>query len=158
MICTNVHCWNMDSKKLQFADRLARERVRLGFSQLEMAGLGGVALRTYANYESGEREPGVSALASWGQHGADVLYLITGRHVPSLLSAEEDVVVAGYRDLDARGRAGVLALIGGLSAAATDVQPVKAAKRSQVIIGGSNNVQVGAVRKPAKRKAKRDGE
>ena len=112
----------MNSKKLQFADRLARERVRLGLSQLEMASLGGVALRTYANYESGEREPGVSALASWGQHGADVLYLVTGKHVPALLSAEEDAVVSGYRELDIRGRAGVLGLIAGMQAPRSAVQ------------------------------------
>ena len=112
----------MDSKKLQFADRLARERVRLGLSQLEMAGLGGVALRTYANYESGDREPGVSALASWGKHGADVLYLITGKHIPALLSAEEDIVINGYRELDVRGRAGVLGLIAGMQSQGDTVQ------------------------------------
>lgn len=112
----------MDSKKLQFADRLARERVRLGLSQLEMAGLGGVALRTYANYESGDREPGVSALASWGKHGADVLYLITGKHIPALLSAEEDIVINGYRELDVRGRAGVLGLIAGMQSQGVTVQ------------------------------------
>lgn len=122
MICTNVHQLSMDSKKLQFADRLARERVRLGLSQLEMAGLGGVALRTYANYESGDREPGVSALASWGKHGADVLYLITGKHIPALLSAEEDIVINGYRELDVRGRAGVLGLIAGMQSQGVTVQ------------------------------------
>ncbi|MGN5353220.1 helix-turn-helix domain-containing protein [Ralstonia sp. L16] len=111
----------MDSKKLQFADRLARERVRLGLSQLEMAGLGGVALRTYANYESGDREPGVSALANWGKHGADVLYLVTGKHVPALLSAEEDAVVSSFRELDMRGRAGVLGLLAGMQSSAAGV-------------------------------------
>lgn len=143
---------------LQFGVRLARERVRLGLSQTQMAHLGGVALRTYSNYESGEREPGILSLAGWGAYGADVLYIVTGKHMTSLMSAEEDAVVAGYRQLDARGRAGVFALIGGLSGGATDAQPVKAGKRSQIIVGGSNNVQVGAVRKPVKRKTKRDAE
>jgi len=63
--------------------------------------------------------------------------------VPSLLSVEEGAVVAGYRELDVRGRAGVLALIGGLSGAAADATSVKAGKRSQVIVGGSSNVQLG---------------
>lgn len=142
---------------LQFGVRLARERVRLGLSQTQMAQLGGVALRTYSNYESGEREPGILSLAGWAANGADVLYIVTGRHMTSLMSPEEDAVVAGYRELDARGRAGVLALIGGLSAAATDVQPVKAGKRSQIIVGGSNNFQVGNVRTktPAAKKTKK---
>ena len=136
----------MDSTMLQFGVRLARERIRLGLSQGQMAQLGGVALRTYANYESGEREPGILSLAGWGANGADVLYIVTGKHTTSLMSPEEDAVVAGYRELDARGRAGVLALIGGLSGAATEAQPVRAGKRSQIIVGGSNNVQVGSVR------------
>lgn len=131
---------------LQFGVRLARERVRLGLSQSQMAQLGGVALRTYANYESGEREPGILSLAGWSANGADVLYIVTGRHMTSLMSPEEDAVVAGYRELDARGRAGVLALIGGLTASAADVQPVKAGKRSQVVVGGSDNIQIGKVK------------
>ena len=143
---------------LQFGVRLARERVRLGLSQGQMAQLGGVALRTYANYESGEREPGILSLAGWGANGADVLYIVTGKHMTSLMSPEEDAVVAGNRGLDARGRAGVLALNAGLSACATDVQPVKSGKRSQIIVGGSNNVQVGTVRRLAKKKAKQDRE
>ncbi|MCM3579700.1 XRE family transcriptional regulator [Ralstonia pickettii] len=123
-----------------------------------MAALGGVALRTYSNYETGTSEPGVRILANWHEAGADALYLVTGRHVSTFLSPEEDVLIAGIRRLDARGRAGVLALIGGLSVGATEAQPVKAGKRSQIIVGGSNNVQVGAVRKPVKRKTKRDAE
>lgn|GEM_PF-959752 len=154
MICTNVHRWAMDSTMLQFGVRLARERVRLGLSQTQMAHLGGVALRTYSNYESGEREPGILSLAGWGAYGADVLYIVTGRHMTSLMSAEEDAVVAGYRQLDARGRAGVLALIGGLSAGASEAQPLKAGKRSQIIVGGSNNVQVAGATELSRSKKK----
>ncbi|MCO5410785.1 helix-turn-helix domain-containing protein [Ralstonia mojiangensis] len=148
----------MGSRTLHFGERLAEERLRLGLSQAQMAALGGVALRTYSNYETGTSEPGVRILANWHKAGADALYLVTGQHVSAFLSPEEDVLIAGIRRLDARGRAGVLALIGGLSVGATEAQPVKAGKRSQIIVGGSNNVQVGAVRKPAKGKAKRDAE
>jgi transcriptional regulator with XRE-family HTH domain len=119
-----------------------------------MAALGGVALRTYSNYETGTSEPSVRILANWHEAGADVLYLVTGQHAPGLLSPEEDVALAGFRRLDVRGRAGVLALIGGLSGAAAEAPPVKAGKRSQIIVGGSNNVQVARTKLPIKAKRK----
>ncbi|MFT0733886.1 helix-turn-helix domain-containing protein [Ralstonia wenshanensis] len=133
-------------RSVNFGERLADERRRRGLNQTDFAALGGVTVKTQVLYEKSERVPDANYLAAVAQHGVDVLYVLTGQHVPSLLSAEEGVVLAGYRELDARGRAGVLALIGGLSAAAADVQPVKAGKRSQIIVGGSNNVQVGNVR------------
>lgn len=137
-----------------FGARLEVERKRLKLKQAQMAEAAGVSLGAYNNYIRCASAPDVRALRGWADVGVDVLYVVTGQHVPSLLSAEEDVVVAGYRDLDARGRAGVLALIGGLSTVATDDQPVKAGKRSQVIVGGSGNVQVGTVGKSIKKKAK----
>ncbi|CAJ0742123.1 hypothetical protein R16034_02981 [Ralstonia edaphis] len=125
-----------------FGARLEVERKRLKLKQAQMAEAAGVSLGAYSNYIRCASAPDVRALRAWADVGVDVLYVVTGQHVPSLLSAEEGVVVAGYRELDARGRAGVLALIGGLSGDTTDAQPIKAGKRSQVIVGGSNNVQV----------------
>lgn len=139
-------------RSVNFGERLADERRRQGLNQTDFAALGGVTVKTQVLYEKSERVPDANYLAAVARHGVDVLYVLTGQHVPSLLSAEEGVVLAGYRELDARGRAGVLALIGGLSASAADVQPVKAGKRSQVIVGGSNNLQVGAGGKSTKRK------
>ena len=139
-------------RSVNFGERLADERRRQGLNQTDFAALGGVTVKTQVLYEKSERVPDANYLAAVAQHGVDVLYVLTGQQVPSLLSAEEGVVLAGYRELDARGRAGVLALIGGLSAAATDVQPVKAGKRSQIIVGGSNNVQVGKAAPEAPRK------
>jgi len=133
-------------RSVNFGERLAEERRRRGLNQTDFAALGGVTVKTQVLYEKSERVPDANYLAAVAQHGVDVLYVLTGEHVPSLLSAEESVVLTGYRGLDARGRAGVLALIGGLSAGSTDAQPVKAGKRSQIIVGGSNNVQLGNVR------------
>ena len=133
-------------RSVNFGERLADERRRQGLNQTDFAALGGVTVKTQVLYEKSERVPDANYLAAVARHGVDVLYVLTGEHVPSLLSAEEGVVLAGYRELDARGRAGVLALIGGLSGAAADAQPVKAGKRSQIIVGGSNNVQLGSVR------------
>ncbi|MCT7316767.1 helix-turn-helix domain-containing protein [Ralstonia sp. CHL-2022] len=141
-------------RSVNFGERLADERRRQGLNQTDFAALGGVTVKTQVLYEKSERVPDANYLAAVAQHGVDVLYVLTGQHVPSLLSAEEGVVLAGYRELDARGRAGVLALIGGLSAGTSDVRPAKATKRSQVIVGGSGNVQVGTVGKSIKKKAK----
>ncbi|WP_037011623.1 MULTISPECIES: helix-turn-helix transcriptional regulator [Ralstonia] len=47
--------------KVHYGNRLAEERVRLGLSQSDMAEKGGVSARTYAYYESGEREPPFNA-------------------------------------------------------------------------------------------------
>lgn len=139
-------------RSVNFGERLADERRRQGLNQTDFAALGGVTVKTQVLYEKSERVPDANYLAAVARHGVDVLYVLTGEHVPSLLSAEEGVVVAGYRELDARGRAGVLALIGGLSGVASEQEPVKAGKRSQVIVGGSNNVQISGGPTTAKRK------
>ncbi|HEY8037978.1 MAG TPA: helix-turn-helix transcriptional regulator [Methylobacter sp.] len=58
--------------------RLLDERLRLDKNQAEMAEIGGVAKRTYCNYESGEREPMASFFAGLAAAGADVQYILTG--------------------------------------------------------------------------------
>lgn len=61
-----------------FGERLESERKRLGWSQETMASKGGVAKRTYCNYESGDREPGAAFLQAIGEYGTDVQYILTG--------------------------------------------------------------------------------
>lgn len=60
------------------SDRLKEERKRLGVSQVEFAALGGVGKRAQINYESGDRNPDADYLARVAEHGADVLYVLTG--------------------------------------------------------------------------------
>ncbi|SPR99533.1 helix-turn-helix domain-containing protein [Cupriavidus taiwanensis] len=116
-------------------DRLEEERGRLGFKKGEMAQAGNVSASAYGNYLRGERMPDVAALAAWASAGVDPLYVTIGRRMPTLLTPEEEFVLGGYRKLDERGRAGVLALIGGMQpAASTDVQ-IKG-DVSQVVHGG----------------------
>lgn len=61
-----------------FGGRLLEERKRLGLNQDEMAKAGGVAKRTYCNYEAGDREPGAAFLEAIAAAGADVAYILTG--------------------------------------------------------------------------------
>jgi len=104
----------MNVESAIFGERLEEERARLNLSKAAMAQAGDVSAGAYSNYLRGARVPDLSALASWAGAGVDVLYVVSGRRLPDLLTPEEEVVIGGYRKLDARGRAGVLALIGGM--------------------------------------------
>lgn len=100
-----------------FGDRLEEERSRLGLKKGQMAEAGNVAPSTYTSYLQGDRIPDLNALVAWTEAGVDPLYVALGRRMPDLLAPEEEMVLSGYRRLDARGRAGVLALIGGMQPA-----------------------------------------
>ncbi|OCS48535.1 helix-turn-helix domain-containing protein [Ralstonia pickettii] len=125
------------------ADRLREERKRLGLTQERFGAEGGVGKLAQLNYEKGQRSPDAAYLSAIALAGVDVSYVLTGERGATAMTPDEAALLAAYRELDARGRAGVLALIGGLSGAVTEVQPVMAGKRSQVIVGGSYNVQLG---------------
>ena len=102
-----------------FGDRLEEERSRLGLKKGQMAEAGNVAPSTYTSYLQGDRIPDLNALVAWAGAGVDPLYVALGRRMPDLLAPEEEMILSGYRRLDARGRAGVLALIGGMQAPAS---------------------------------------
>lgn len=92
-------------------ERIREERERLGLKQDQL----GVAPKTQRFYESGERSPDAEYLENFALRGADVLYVITGKRVVSDLTADEQVLVTGFRGMDQRGRAGVIAMIAGLT-------------------------------------------
>lgn len=100
--------------------RLKSERERLKLSQPQLAALVGVGKTTVINWEKGASAPDGLQLEKLAAAGADVLYIVTGE-LPSqakdglVLMPDERMVVEGYRLLDARGKAGVMALIGGMS-------------------------------------------
>lgn len=128
---------------MPIAERLAEERKRLGLSQTEFAALGGVGRKTQFNYESGERSPDAEYLAAVSGAGVDVLYVVTGKHAggaapPPALRDGEATLLEGFRALDARGKAGVMALIAGMGAPAA---PRKLVQRHE----GDGGVQYGYV-------------
>ncbi|OAI58298.1 transcriptional regulator [Ralstonia solanacearum] len=116
-----------------FGARLEEERERLGLNKGAMAQAGSISAGTYSNYLRGERVPDLAALAAWARAGADALYIALGKRTPALLPAEEEMVLAGYRKLDAQGRAGVLALIGGMQPKAAK----KVKTRNEMVFHGS---------------------
>ena len=96
--------------------RLKEERERLGFSQQAFAAIGGASKGSQLAWEKGTATPNAEFLHEVSRVGVDVLYVITGRRDTAVLAPEEQMVLSGYRQLDARGRAGVLALISGMQA------------------------------------------
>lgn len=96
-------------------DRLKDERKRLGLNQLDFAALGGVKKNAQLNYESGERSPDSDYLRALYSAGVDIFYVLTGERMSSALTKDETQLIDGFRNLDLRGKAGVMALLGGLS-------------------------------------------
>lgn len=114
-----------------FGERLLEERKRLGMNQEAVADRCDVTLRSQRNYEKGERHPDAAYLERLAAIGVDVLYVLTGRRAPAAnglavsepgpvghLTLPEQGLIKGWRQLDAKGRQAVLAMIEALTQAA----------------------------------------
>ncbi len=60
--------------------RLKEERERLGFTQPAFAELAGTTKKSQIDYEKDFTQPKANYLASIAEHGADILYIVTGVH------------------------------------------------------------------------------
>jgi len=111
-----------------FEERLIEERKRVALSQSAFGEAGGVQKRAQINYEKGERHPDAAYLERLAAIGVDVLYVLTGRRAPAgngyataepgpagNLSLAELGLIKGWRQLDAKGRQAVLAMIEALT-------------------------------------------
>lgn len=94
-------------------ERLKEERERLGFTQDAFGAIGGVSRRAQANYESGERSPDLSYLAAIERVGVDVLFVITGKRAEATIAGEEELLLKGYRLMDAETKRRTLAMVYG---------------------------------------------
>ena len=61
-----------------FGERLRKERLRLGFNQVDFGAAGGVKKVAQINYEKDKRFPDASYLSAIAQVGADVGYIVAG--------------------------------------------------------------------------------
>jgi transcriptional regulator with XRE-family HTH domain len=59
--------------------RLREERLRLGLSQDDFASFAGQSRKSLIRYEAESRAPDAEFLEAIAAHGADVLYILTGR-------------------------------------------------------------------------------
>ena len=121
------------------AERLREERKRLGLTQERFGAEGGVGKLAQLNYEKGERSPDAAYLSAIALAGVDVSYVLTGERFAAAMTPDEVALLAAYRALDGRGKAAALGAVSGLS-----VQPYPhgTGDQSQVVVGGSHNVQV----------------
>ncbi|AST27473.1 helix-turn-helix domain-containing protein [Ralstonia pseudosolanacearum] len=126
-------------KRSSIGERLKEERERLGFSQPAFAAIGGASKGSQLAWEKGTAMPNAEFLHDVARVGVDVLYVITGRRDSALTSPDEEMVLAGYRQLDARGRTGVLALIGGMQPPAE--KKVKKTQAEMVFNGSVGDVK-----------------
>ncbi|RQQ73117.1 XRE family transcriptional regulator [Burkholderia stagnalis] len=120
-----------------FGERLKAERKRLGLKQAELADRAGTTNVAQSRYESGDRSPDWEYLSAVARAGVDVLYVLTGKRNTSELSGDEEVLVAGYRSLDPKGRAGVLGMIGGMTQIPTAPKTTKTATVHQNFEGAN---------------------
>ncbi|ABX18537.1 transcriptional regulator, XRE family [Burkholderia multivorans ATCC 17616] len=161
----SVRMQQKTNRMVSIGDRLRDERKRTSLSQRAFAERGGVTEKTQVLYEKGERVPDAIYLEKIAAAGVDVLFVLTGHRNSAELSPDEEVLVTGYRSLDAKGRAGVLGMIAGMTQQPTESAPAKVAKVRQNFEGASIGQQVtGDVTAPfsinmgsAGRKKKREG-
>ncbi|MFZ6732483.1 helix-turn-helix domain-containing protein [Undibacterium sp. Ji42W] len=118
-----------------FNERLRAERKRLGLNQEKFASLGGVTKDTQLNYENGSRKPDSEYLELLARAGVDVTYLLTDVRTESNLTEDESELIAGYRNLDIRGKAGVLGMISGMATPQTIGGTTNQGKVGQQITG-----------------------
>lgn len=72
---------------MHMGERIREERERLGFNQSEFAELVSSTRKTLFNWESGAAAPNANALATWAEHGLDVLYVVTGQRTQPMPAA-----------------------------------------------------------------------
>lgn len=87
---------------MNISKRFKEERERLGFSQSAFAELGDATKWSLINWEAGRQTPNGAYLAVIAEHGADVLYILTGKRSMAvaevaLLPNDERGLLDSYR-------------------------------------------------------------
>ncbi|MFJ2988355.1 helix-turn-helix domain-containing protein [Collimonas sp. NPDC087041] len=120
--------------------RLQEERIRLGLTQTEIANQIGIRGGMWGRYERNEAAPGGDVLKAFADVGGDVQYVLTGEKSSSALTDDEKEMLSGYRGLDVRGKAGVLALIDGMSVAPKAASGTKFSGNVSQVVDGDQTV------------------
>ena len=87
----------------------------MGLNQADFAVLGGVKISSQTRYEAGTGSPDISYLSAIAEHGADVVFILTGQRSDELLTEEESSIVTALRRLEPHQRAAVFALLQSLN-------------------------------------------
>ncbi|WP_175752530.1 helix-turn-helix domain-containing protein [Burkholderia ambifaria] len=137
-----------------FSQRLKEERQRLRMNQTVFAALGGVSKDAQLNYENGSRRPDSAYLEAVAAHGVDVLYVLTGEHNVSELSADELDLLRRYREAPDAVRAAALAALAAGTAPSKYQQDFRGASIGQQVSGdvtGPFTIDMGSKRTGKKR-------
>lgn len=121
-------------------ERLREERDRLKFTQQEMADRMGVRREMSSKYERGQAVPGGDALTAFAIAGGDVQYVLTGKRSSTALTADEQELLAGYRDLDVRGKANMLGMLDVVGTTPKPTASVKYAGKVKQVVEGDQTV------------------
>lgn len=137
---------------MAIGERLREERKKLAKTQAVFASIGGIGLSALKMYESNEREPGALFLLAIAKAGADVQYIVTGTPSSSVMTPDEQVLLDGYRALDAMTKRRALAFMLTESGPVAIQKKIKeissntikaSGKRSSVVLGDNNVTNVG---------------
>ena len=112
------------------ANRLQEERLRLGFTQQEIAELVEIRGAMWGRYERNEAAPGGEVLTAFAKAGGDVQYVLIGVRSSNALAPDEAELLAGYRGLDIRAKANMLGMLDVVSTTST----------AQPIVSGRHNI------------------
>jgi len=105
-----------------FFSRLKDERVRLGFSQEQIADICGTSREVWGRYEKGKNWPGGEVLTAFAKAGADIAFIMRGERYALVElktkpnTAEYDTseirdLVDAYAHADQDGRTAINALV-----------------------------------------------
>ncbi|MEE4573239.1 helix-turn-helix transcriptional regulator [Pseudomonas alliivorans] len=103
---------------MDLAERLREERVRLGFTQAQLAALSGIQPNAQCLYENGSRLPRADYLTCLDRVGVDVQYIVLGiQKTPAILalSHSEALILRNLRALNEADRGAIIQLMTTLS-------------------------------------------
>lgn len=129
---------------MNFTKRFKEERERLGFSQPAFGDLIGVGKTTVINWEKGASAPDVVQIEALATHGADALYIVTGKRSMAvaevaLLPNDERGLLDSYRRCSPAAKKSLLQTAALLAAGADQPMP------SVTMRAGKNSKQVGSI-------------
>ena len=104
----------------EIGGRLAHERERLGFTQLQIAQLLGVPEALYAEQEAGDTDTSTFAMSRLHSCGFDVLFIITGERYKPV--QEESELLRRFRELSLKGRTSVFMTLDALERLAPNIK------------------------------------
>ena len=125
---------------MAIGERLKEERKKLAKTQAVFASIGGIGLSALKMYESNEREPGALFLLAIANAGADVQYIVTGTPSASVMTPDEQVLLDGYRALDAMTKRRALAFMLTESGPVALQKKIKEMSSNKAKVFGDNNV------------------